>query len=204
MSNYSKIIDHNLEKLYDNLSSERIRALPCRQNGEELSFKAFGEACRIVPDAIFLSEEKQTGPIGILISLYALGAQPESCIIEPLKAFRELNGSMPYIGAFSTHTEQMLIPHVEQIEKHMNRVIESMGGQPGPPSVSGDFSFILHPFPKIALCYIFYQQDEDFPAAVTCLFSNNASTFLPVDALADVAEYTSKKILQSVRSSISP
>jgi len=54
---------------------------------------------------------------------------------------------------------------------------------------------MVYPLPKIALCYIFYEADEDFPASVTCLYSNNASSFLPIDALADVGEYTSKKIL---------
>jgi hypothetical protein len=55
---------------------------------------------------------------------------------------------------------------------------------------------VVHPLPKIALCYIVYKADEDFPASVTCLFSANAHRFLPTDALADTGEYTSKKILE--------
>jgi hypothetical protein len=49
--------------------------------------------------------------------------------------------------------------------------------------------------PKIALNFIFYRADDEFPASVTCLFSHNAASFLPTDALADTAEYTSKKML---------
>ena len=64
--------------------------------------------------------------------------------------------------------------------------------------MGGDFSFVVYPLPKIALCYIFYDPDEDFPASVTCLFSNNARRFLPLDGLADVGEYTSRKILEIV------
>lgn len=37
---------------------------------------------------------------------------------------------------------------------------------------------------------------KDFSASATCLFSNNAYNFLPLDALADVGEYTSRKIIQ--------
>jgi len=48
---------------------------------------------------------------------------------------------------------------------------------------------------KIALCYLFYEADEDFPASATCLYSTYAEQFLPVDALADVGEYTSRTIL---------
>ena len=36
-------------------------------------------------------------------------------------------------------------------------------------------------------------------AIVTCLFSANALSFIPLDGLADVAEYTSDKIIQVIR-----
>jgi hypothetical protein len=61
--------------------------------------------------------------------------------------------------------------------------------------VGGDFAFVVYPLPKIALCYIFYMADDDFPASGTCLYSSNARQFLALDALADVGEYTSKKII---------
>ena len=54
---------------------------------------------------------------------------------------------------------------------------------------------MVQPLPKIVLCYIFYAADEDFPASATCLYSHNAHRFMPVDGLADVAEYTSRVIL---------
>ncbi len=67
-----------------------------------------------------------------------------------------------------------------------------------PSEAGSDFSFIVYPLPKIALCYIFYEADDDFPASVTCLYSNNANQFMPVDGLADVGEYTSRKILNLI------
>ena len=42
-------------------------------------------------------------------------------------------------------------------------------------------------------------KDEEFPASVTCLFSQNALSFMPLDGLADVAEYTSKAIIQLLK-----
>jgi hypothetical protein len=54
---------------------------------------------------------------------------------------------------------------------------------------------VVRPLPKIFLCYIFYEADEEFPPSATCLYSNNANRFMPVDGLADVGEYTSKRIL---------
>ena len=80
-------------------------------------------------------------------------------------------------------------------------ILDSFSGHEPPPDTGGDFSFVLYPLPKIALVYIFYMPDEEFPASVSCLFSANALSFMPLDGLADVAEYTSKGILEIISSS---
>ncbi len=193
--NYAKIVKDNLVRLYRNLPEDLERALPADQSGGRFVFEAFGERCEIQPDGIFLGDVPQTEVIGILISLYALHARAESIMLEPFKAFKDLPNSMPYAGAFVTHTQQILVPYVESIIKAGNRIMEQLRGQKAPASVEGDYSFVVYPLPKIALCYIFYEADDDFPASVTCLYSNNALLFSPIDALADVGEYTSKKIL---------
>ena len=194
-NNYAKIVQDNLKKLFENLPWDLADLLPAHQNGDSFLFEAFGNTCEIRSDGIFLGEVLQTGVIGILISLYALNAGFETCLVEPLKAFKDLPNSMPYAGAFVTHTQQILVSHVEKIQISTDRIIETLKGCKAPPNVGGDFSFMVYPLPKIALCYIFYEADEDFPASVACLYSNNAISFLPIDALADVGEYTSKKIL---------
>ena len=135
------------------------------------------------------------GVIGILLSLYALHATADLPVLEPFKAFKEFPDSAPYVGAFASHTEQILVPAVEQIKTRTDIVAERLGGRPAPASVSGDFAFVVRPLPKIYLCYIFYEADEDFPPSVTCLYSANANRFMPMDGLADVGEYTSKTIL---------
>ena len=197
-NNYAKIVQDNLEKLYENLPADLAGALPAKQNADSFLFEAFGDTCEIRSDGIFLGEVQQTGVIGILISLYALNAGLETCLVEPLKAFKDLPNSMPYAGAFVTHTQQILVPYVEKIQTSTDRIIEMLNGCKAPVGTGGDFSFMVYPLPKIALCYIFYEADEDFPASVTCLYSNNAISFLPIDALADVGEYTSKKILDII------
>jgi hypothetical protein len=149
----------------------------------------------ISPDGIFLDHETQTGPLAIIISLYVLNVGPDDCIVEPLRAFKEFSGSMPYVGAFTTHTEQILVPLVSKIKHNRQTITKLLDGKCPPAKLPGDFSFLVYPLPKIALCYIFYEADEDFPAGVTCLFANNAASFIPVDGLADVGEYTSKTII---------
>ncbi len=76
--------------------------------------------------------------------------------------------------------------------------MEALAGQDAKDMAGGDYSFWVQPLPKVSLCYIFYRADEDFPPSVTCLYSNNALQFLPIDALADVGEYTSRRILELI------
>jgi hypothetical protein len=193
--NYAKIIKDNLKRLYENFPEDLARGLPSERDGDSFLFDTFGEKCELRPDGIFLNEVQQTGVIGILISLYALHAGPEPSMLEPLKAFKDFPNSMPYAGAFVSHTQQILVPHVDKIQKARDQIMANLLGCEAPASVKGDFSFIVYPLPKIALCYIFYEADDDFSASVTCLYSNNALSFLPIDALADVGEYTSRKII---------
>jgi len=199
VDNYEKIVQDNLNQLYGNLPKDLAKNLSGEQDGERFILDAFGEKCLIEPKGITLGDEKHSSVFGILISLYALNACPDVSVPTPLKAFKEFPDSMPYVGAFATHTEKLLVPHVPKIKKSVLTITKTLKGEEAPAGTGGDFSFIVYPLPKIALCYIFYEPDDDFPASVTCLYSNNALLFLPVDGLADVGEYCSKKILKLIK-----
>ena len=194
--NYEKLIHNNLDRLYKKLPKDLGLILPANRKGDAFIFEVFGEECRIRPEGINLGGRKETGVPGVLISLYVLNVGPEPSVLLPLKAFKDFPGSMPYIGAFASYTEKILVPYVEKIEEEQSSIMAYMQGKDAYEIAGGDFSFFLCPLPKITLCYIFYRADEDFSASATCLFSNNAHNFLPLDALADVGEYTSRKIIQ--------
>jgi hypothetical protein len=196
MSNYTEIIKQYLDRLYKSIPADLADRLPAQTVGDDFVFEAFGEPCQIGPQGIKLGDTTETGPKGVVISLYALQAALDSCELTPFKAFREMPDSMPYVGAFAAHAERVLIDQIDGIESHADRIAQQLKGSKGSDNDAGDFSLIVYPLPKIALNYIFYRADDDFPASVTCLFSNNAATFLPTDALADTGEYTSKKILE--------
>lgn len=120
--NYAKIVQDNLNRLYGNLPKDLARNLPGEQDGERFIFDAFGEKCVIEPKRITLGKEEHSSVFGILISLYALNACSDICVPSPLKSFKELPGSMPYVGAFTTHTEQLLVPHVAKIKEAVPRI----------------------------------------------------------------------------------
>ena len=195
-SNYEQVIQDNLSRAFAQPPESLAAHLPAEITGGVLHFRAFGRDCEATADSIRLDGEPETGAQGVVISLYLGSASPEVAVIEPLQAYKDFPDTMPYWGAFRTHTESILVPHVQRI-RHLRRdLLREMGGREALENPSGDFAFLLQPLPKIFLCYIFYEADEDFPASATCLYSHNADRFIPVDGLADVGEYTSREIIR--------
>jgi len=195
-TNYEKIIKGNLSKLFSQPPSRLHSSLGAERSGESFIFRAFGQDCSIDHEKVTLSRSKGIDPKGLIVSLYALHANPEQLQLEPFKSFKDFPGSMPYQGAFSANSERVLVPYVPLIKEREEEIKAVFDGEDGH---DGDFSLILYPLPKIPLYYIFYLPDDEFPASVTSLFCANALSFMPLDGLADVAEYTSKEIIRLVK-----
>jgi hypothetical protein len=196
---YDELITDHLRQLFRHLPEGIDEDLPARREGTHFHFRAFGEDCTLGPEQIALSGTPETGPKGLLISLYALEANPEPIKLAPFQSFKDLPGSMPYHGAFTANAEIPLIPHVSKMRQKHRLLLEVFAGEENPAGGAGDFSLLLYPLPKIALCYVFYMEDEEFPPAASCLFSANALSFMPLDGLADVGEYTTRKIISLIQ-----
>ncbi len=193
---YEKIILKNLDACFSDPDPDlagRMGAKPCEDG---FCMQAFGETCRVAPEGIRFEETLRKDPQALLISLYAVNSCHDAIRLKPFKSFKEFPGSMPYQAAFSANAERILVPHVPVIQEKSDAIKEAFQGFEGE---DGDFSLVLYPIPKMALYYIFYMPDDEFPASATALFSANALSFMPLDGLADVAEYTSKKIIAMVR-----
>ncbi len=197
-SNYDAIVHSNLQAAFTRGAGELTARLEAACEAHELEFKTFGVDCRLNASGVRLMGEIDHGPRGVIISLLARHARRDACIEQPWRAFRELPDSMPYVGAFRAHTELPLIPHVTALVAAAAEITALLGGRMVAQPVSGDGALVLHPLPKIRLCYLFYLPDDEFPANATCLFAANADHFLPTDALADVGEYTSRAMIAAL------
>ncbi len=188
----------NLTTLYNNLPPELERLLPGQRDDRVYRLKAFGGFCYIGPEGVDVDHGPDTNTIKRLIMSYALHASEEPCHPTPFKAFRELPNSTPYVDQFTANAEQILNDHIFGIERHLELVLNTFNGELCPDIDGEDLSIIVRPLPKIKLCYNFYLADNELPASVTCLFSNNALSFLPIDALAELGECSSKKIIELI------
>jgi hypothetical protein len=193
--NYLKIRNDYLTQAWARSPEVLAVCLPAELTPAGLRFQAFGEECLLTAAAITLKGAAANGPEGLLIALYANSVPDQAVQLDSLKAFKELPNSMPYQGAFAANAEQILVPQVISIHRQQERLAAAFSGGVNVAPPSGDFSFTLYPLPRVPLYYIFHLPDEEFPASVTCLFAANAPAFMPLDGLADVAEYTGKKMI---------
>ncbi len=194
-TNYERMIEANLSNLFEDLPADLEARLGAKKSGAGFSLRAFGEDAWFDGQVVKFSDKRDVTPKGLLVTLYAMNAGSGEIQVEPYKAFKDFPGSMPYHGAFSANSERVLLPHVNKILEQRENIISAFHGE---ARQDGDFSMLLYPLPKIAVCTIFYLADDEFPPSATCLFSANARDFMPLDGLADVAEYTSRKIIQMV------
>jgi hypothetical protein len=193
--NYLQIRNDYLNKAWARSPEVLAVCLPAALATAGLRFQAFGRDCLLREADITLAGVSASGPEGLLIALYASVVPELPVQLDSLKSFKELPNSMPYQGAFAANAEQILVPRVTAIQEQQERLAAAFSGQVNLAPPSGDFSFTLYPLPRVPLYYIFHLPDEEFPASVTCLFAANAPDFMPLDGLADVAEYTGKRIM---------
>jgi hypothetical protein len=193
--NYLPIRNDYLQKAWARSPAVLSACLPAELGEAGLRFQAFGETCLLTASEITLAGGAANGPEGLLIALYASVVPDRPVQLDSLKSFKELPNSMPYQGAFAANAEQILVPQVPAIHRQRERLAAVFSGRINLDPSSGDFSLTLYPLPRVPLYYIFHLPDEEFPASVTCLFAANALDFLPLDGLADVAEYTGKKMM---------
>ena len=194
-STYADIVRDHLAVAFQGRAGLLASYPGVETHAEGYRLNAFGQACRVAPQGVFFDGRPEWGPRAIIVALLAKHAVPDSRIDAPWRAFRELPDSAPYVGAFRAHTEQILVPHIADLYRRRDAIAARLNARPASGNGPGDWSLVVEPLPKIALCYHLYLPDDDFPANATCLFSNNAHCFLPTDALADVGEYMSRAMI---------
>ncbi|ROQ92102.1 DUF3786 domain-containing protein [Desulfosoma caldarium] len=197
MNGYEEIIRGYLDKAWARSEHVLQRAVPAVSKASgALSFQAFGRRCTVERERVFFDGIADVGPRAVLTAIYMAHVPEQAAALHPLKAFKEIPNSGPYQAAFAVHAEQVLVPHVPMIKRHLDNLLHIFSGHRNTDAPSGDFSFTLYPLPRLPLYYIVHEADDEFPAAVTCLFGGGAASYMPLDALADVAEYTAQALLE--------
>ncbi|MBI5586710.1 MAG: DUF3786 domain-containing protein [Deltaproteobacteria bacterium] len=159
----------------------------------------------------FLGERYQCDPIRRKIfksqsPLERLGFQDALVLLVYLLHAREL----PLSGKWVTEKELpggalfFRGPHAlarEPLEKRYARnpqgLLEAGQTLGGRATGKGDGSFVLTALPRVRLEYIFYGEDEEFPAQLIITFDRTVEQHLPLDVIWALVNITGKKLLEA-------
>lgn len=93
-------------------------------------------------------------------------------------SFKELPDGAIYNDPFTRRTIKPMLDTFSAKPENMILIGERMGGKKGE---FGDISVILPVFPQVAITYVIWEGDEEFPASGTVLFDRSAKSYLPTE-----------------------
>ena len=107
--------------------------------------------------------------------------------------FRGLPGGSAYEGAFIERAVKPVARAFAQRPGDLPRAAELIGGK---TLTLGDYSAEITPLKEVPLTYILWASEE-FPAAVSLIYDQSASRYLPTEDLAVLGELTTNRLLKA-------
>ncbi|MBT4497498.1 MAG: DUF3786 domain-containing protein [Gemmatimonadetes bacterium] len=78
----------------------------------------------------------------------------------------------------------------------MVRAAEALGGGEG---AHGDIAVEVRALPRLPISFVFWREDEEFPASVSMLFDRTADRQLPLDVILALAQETMGQLMEKAR-----
>ncbi len=115
----------------------------------------------------------------------------------PWRALVDLAGQP--VPEFRKRVELPISQHVADFIPRANTLLQHFDGVVTPSVVGSDLAMTVLALPKVHLRVELSQEDQEFPPEAWVLFSNNADTFLSVQALQSLGELFKDRLLSLLR-----
>ena len=145
----------------------------------------FNHTYRISSSGIFDENEKPAGlDVCVILSRYLLMAPDINALQNRWVAFRDFPGSGPLTVYWQNEVEAKIIKRFSQNRDDLNRACRALHGKPPGDDFPYDVSQTFLLLPRISALLLFNQQDDEFPASCSVLFSQYADRYLDIESLA--------------------
>jgi len=106
------------------------------------------------------------------------------------------NGGILFYPAFYGEAIKGLIEAFGGSSQLFLKCAKMLGGH---VSNYGETSSIFYVFPKIPICVVIWEGDEEVPANATVLFDKSISHFLHIESIIGIGSYLAKKLINLAR-----
>ena len=197
-SNYEKVFSQFKSLFYDSNLEETSKILQLKADDEYLYVPFFCKICRVARETGEITGEKNqeisvTDRLTIMHHLccYQKFAQKSDRKVP----FREIREAADFEAAYNRMAlEPLKIAFQGRGDALLMACIEIGGKQ----EKFGDVSITLQAFPTISLTYIFWDSDEEFPAAANILFDNRIAQWTHPESVPVLAETGTKRLIAAM------
>ncbi|WP_425060206.1 hypothetical protein SCACP_08780 [Sporomusa carbonis] len=130
----------------------------------------------------------------ILILHYLTFFQTRAEPVNKWVSLKEIpNGGMLFYPAFHKESITGLIKTFGHQPAHLLECAQRIGGR---PARFGDASAVFTVFPKIPLCVVIWEGDEEIAANATVLFDPSVEHFLHIESIIGLGGYIANKLIK--------
>jgi len=147
----------------------------------------FDGAIIITKDAIL--NQRGNAPshsVGVLACQYLLLCPDRLSDDTTLCTFKDFRDAAPYVGGFRNTVEGPIADTFAGRVDRIEAACRELGGRPFDTDVSCQLAFRFQALPRIPVCLLFHDADDEFSAQCTLLFQRNAAAHLDMECLAMV------------------
>jgi hypothetical protein len=193
-SNYDAVLAELLKEAHQKNAGGNAPTLGGSLTDGLPAIPLFGEPCLVKEDGVHraASSLDTTGSILVIRYLLTAGDEPLRNAWVPYRDFRDGARFASYIKA---NIEDRLAKAFTGKKELLQERIQAIGGVMYRSESRPDVAAALYPFPKVPLLLIFWDKDDEFDASLQFLFDRSAESYLDLEALAVVLEYTCQKLI---------
>ncbi len=165
-----------------------------RDGKKQLTVVFFGDPYDITfPEIEVTSKTKQTVSLvtRIILLHYLIRADGTAPRGDPIP-YKEIPGGLLYAGVFEKRVVDPLIREFGQTAERFLRAGIAMGGE---EATFGDVSFSLKILPRVAMTFVLWKGDEEFPPAIQILFDRVVDRYLSLEDVVVLGEMTSRRLI---------
>jgi hypothetical protein len=153
----------------------------------------FGDMCTVKADAVYRGDGRLDTIGSILVLRYLLTAGDDQ-LRNAWVPYRDFKDGAQFASYIKSNIEDRMAKEFAGKQALLRERLRGAGAGIYRSEAKPDVAADLHPFPKVPLLVIFWDKDEEFGASFQFLFDRSAESFLDMEALAVLLEYTCQKL----------
>lgn len=193
-SNYDAVLAELLVEAQQKNAGENAPGLGGASTDGVAQVPLFGRNVSAREDGVYIDNARLDTVGSILVVRYLLtkGDEPLRNAWVPYRDFKDGARFASYIKA---NIEDRLAKAFAGKKELLKERIQAINGVMYRSESRPDVAAALYPFPKVPLLLLFWDKDDEFDASLQFLFDRSAESYLDLEALAVLLEYTCQKLI---------